>query len=214
MQIQLSWTDPATGEQRGPRLETPIALGRVFAEMPQEIDGKRVSRIVLGDDRVSNYHALIDVSNDELIVVDQNTATGTLINGVRLPTGTLLESDRLQVGPYEIQINLSEVRSASSEGGCDRKVGFLFPRRCGRTDRTGCPYCDTNNSNNDPYLYEHSYYSGFGRYERGYWGSNYYDNRDYYFYNSETGNVDFTEADNISMEMEGDEDFEVDMGAS
>ena len=216
MQVQLIWTDPTTGEQRQPVLETPVAMGRNFAQMPAEIDGRRVSRIVLEDPQVSDYHALIDVSNNDLVIVDQNSSTGTLINGVRLPSNTLMEGDRLQIGTYELQIKTRIAVSASSGGEweCDRKVGFLFPRRCGRTSRTGCPYCGTNDVNNDPYFYEHSYYVGYGSYTRGYWGSDYYSDRDQYAYNPETGEIDFTEGDNVSFENEGDEDFEVDMGAS
>ncbi|HEY9299826.1 MAG TPA: FHA domain-containing protein, partial [Phormidium sp.] len=116
MQIQLSWIDPATGERREPMLETPVALGREFASMPQEIDGNRVARIVLANEQVAEYHALIDVANGELIVVDQNSSTGTLINSVRLPSSTLIDGDRLQIGPYEIQLNPSSSQTTSSLG--------------------------------------------------------------------------------------------------
>jgi len=216
VQVQLIWTDLTTGEQRQPVLETPIAIGRDFAQMPAEIDGKRVSRIVLDNTQVADYHALIDVSNHDLVIIDQNTSTGTLINGVRLPSSTLVENDRLQIGAYELQLKTRISVASNPEGQweCDRMIGFLFPHRCGRTSRLGCSYCDTNEQNNDPYFYEHSYYTGYGRYERGYWGSDYYYERDRYTYNPETGDVDFTEGDNISLEREGDEDFEMDMGAS
>lgn len=225
MQIQLSWVDPDTGDRQEIVLETPVALGREFAQMPDEIHGNRVSRIVLADSQVAEYHALLDVSNNELIAVDRNTSTGTLINGVRLPSSTIIEGDRLQIGPYEIQVNLNIRATAPSSLGetwtCDRMVGFLFPRRCGRTSRIGCEYCNSG-SVNDPYFYERSYYSGYGRYDRGNWGSDYYEERDRYSYNSETGDVDFastgsvdfTDADNISLETEADTDFEHDMGAS
>ena len=217
MQIQLSWIDPVTGERREPVLETPVALGGEFTSMPQELDGNRVARIVLANEQVTEYHALIDVANGELIVVDQNSSTGTLINGVRLPSSTLIDGDRLQIGSYEIQLNPSSSQATSSSGmgasgECDRMVGFLFKRRCGRTTNIGCPYCSY--PDNNPYYYDYSYYSGYGNYNRGYWGSNYYDNRDRYYYDPETGNVDFTEADNMSLEGEMDADFEMDMGAS
>jgi hypothetical protein len=217
VQIRLIWTDPNTREQRQPQLETPIAIGRVFAEMPAEIDGKRVSRIVLPDDRIANYHASIDVFDNELIIADQNTSSGTLINGVQLPSSTLINGDRVQIGTIEIQIQTStsspETPAASGQWTCDRNIGFLIPRRCGRTDRTGCTHCG-GDPNNDPYFSDRSYYVGYGNYNRGYWGSNYYYNRNSYDYDPVTGNVDFTEADNASLEMEGDTDFEIDMGAS
>ncbi len=87
-------------------------------------------------------------------------------------------------------------------------VGFLFKRRCGRTDTTGCPHC------NPTYEEDYAYYSGYGEYRSGYWGDRYYYNRDRYDYDPETGNIDFTEADTASLEDENDTDFETNMGAS
>jgi hypothetical protein len=91
---------------------------------------------------------------------------------------------------------------------CDRMVGFLFKRRCGRTDKTGCPHC------NESYENDYAYYSEYGNYGSGNWGHNYYQDRDRYYYDPEIGNVDFTEADSISLENESDADFERNMGAS
>ncbi|GAB1540218.1 hypothetical protein NUACC21_28870 [Scytonema sp. NUACC21] len=56
-QIQLSWKDPVTGEQREPNLSLPIALGREFSYMPVELKGKRVARMLLKSNQVSRYHA-------------------------------------------------------------------------------------------------------------------------------------------------------------
>ena len=217
MQIQLNWTDPNTGQQQQPILQTPVALGQEFAAMPNQINGNPVSRIVLADSQVNDYHALIDSYNGELMIVDQNSSVGTLINGIRLPSSTIIDGDRLQIGSYQIQIKLSVSAAAStnSEGTwqCDRMVGFLFSRRCGRTSKVGCPDCGGNYENNEPYFSDRSYYSGYGRYDRGYWGNDYY-NRDHYGNNTETNNVDFTESDNAALESEVDGDFEQDMGAS
>lgn len=213
MQIQLIWTDPSTGKSREPVLETPVALGRNFSQMPEEIEGNRVSRMVFSDIQISPYQALIQESfNNELVIVDQNSSTGTEINGVRLPSSTLLDGDRIRIGSFEIQVRLgSSIRTGSDEG-CDRIVGFLFKRRCGRTDPTGCPHCQSGQINEDPYRNEYSYYSDYGRYEG--WGSYYYYRRDYYFYNRETHEVDFTDADSEAFERESETDFEVDFGAS
>jgi hypothetical protein len=59
MQISLTWEDPATGERRTPVLNTPIAIGREFSQLPIEINGTRVSRIQLDDGQISRFHALI-----------------------------------------------------------------------------------------------------------------------------------------------------------
>ncbi|MEB3147496.1 MAG: FHA domain-containing protein [Sphaerospermopsis sp.] len=201
MQIQLTWIDPNTGDRRTPLLETPVAIGRQFSTMPPQIDEKRVSRIVIEDDLIADYHTLIDWQNQELTIIDQNTSNGIKINDVQLTHGILKNGDRIQIGSCEIIINYESVTWE-----CDRMIGFLFKRRCGRTDKTNCPDC------NQSYENDYAYYPEYGSYRS--WGSSYYYNRDNYSYNPETGNVDFTEADAISLEDERDTDFERNMGAS
>ncbi|OUL33385.1 peptide-binding protein [Nostoc sp. T09] len=202
MQIQLSWIDPNTEERREPLLETPVAIGRVFQEMPQQINEQRVSRIAIADDLIADYHALIDWQNQELIITDQTSSSGIKINDVQVTGGILQNGDRIEIGACEIVVNFT-----ATTWECDRQVGFLFKRRCGRTDRTGCPYCEQT------YEDDYAFYSDYGHYRSG-WGSDYYDDRDRYSYDPETGNVDFTDADSVSLENERDVDFERNMGAS
>jgi FHA domain len=229
VQLQLQWTDPQTGTQFKPVLEPPIGLGSEFAAMPNLTEaGQRVSRIVLAEAAVDPYHALITEREGELLITDRGSRLGTQVNGVRLPSSTLFDGDRLQIGSFEIQVTLigairrpdtgSDAESANPLGGCDRMIGFLVKRRCGRTDRTGCPNCNGGQSsadpNYDPYFYERNYYPGFGFYRLGDWGHPYYSDRNSYSYNSETRSVDFTEADGTSLEQENEGDYEQDMGAS
>jgi hypothetical protein len=195
LQIQLSWIDPNTEERREPLLETPIAIGRVFHEMPQQINGQRVSRVAIADDLIADYHALINWENQGLIITD-NTSIGIKINGVQLTHSRLQDGDRIEIGTCEIVVNFT-----TTAWECDRMVGFLFKRRCGRTDRTGCPDCDQTYEN------DYAYYPRYGSYQSG-WGS------DYYHDEYETSNVDFTDADSVSLENERDADFEHNMGAS
>lgn len=202
MQIQLSWIDPNSEERREPILETPVAIGREFAEMPQQIEEQRVSRITIQDDLIADYHALIDWQNQELMITDQNTSNGIKINGVQVTSGILTSGDRITIGACEIVVTFT-----ATAWECDRMVGFLFKRRCGRTDRTGCPYCEQS------YEEDYAYYSEYGNYRSG-WGRDYYDDRDRYSYDPETGDVDFTEADAVSLEAQSDAEFETDMGAS
>ncbi|MEL6383269.1 MAG: hypothetical protein AAFQ89_12625, partial [Cyanobacteria bacterium J06626_18] len=97
--------------------------------------------------------------------------------------------------------------SVSSGGsGCDRRIGFLFPRRCGRLSSAGCPHCDDGRVAEEPYFtysHERSLYPDYGNYAALSWGNRGYSDAD----------VDFTEADAASLELLGD-DFEQDMGAS
>ncbi|BAY13917.1 FHA domain-containing protein [Calothrix sp. NIES-2098] len=202
MQIQLSWIDPNTEERREPLLETPVAIGRVFEEMPQQINGQRVSRVAIADDLIADYHALIDWQNQELTITEQNTSSDIKINGLQVTGGILKNGDRITIGTCEIAIEFT-----ATAWECDRMIGFLFKRRCGRTDRIGCPDC------NQTYEDDYAFYSDYGNYRSG-WGRDYYDERDRYSYDRETGNVDFTEADSVSLEDERDADFESNMGAS
>jgi pSer/pThr/pTyr-binding forkhead associated (FHA) protein len=106
LRLQLSWDDPATGEPRNPALSLPIALGREFARMPETLDGQRVSRIVLDSGEVSRFHVLIRAENSGIVVIDQNSSNGTLVNGTRQSHITLANGDTLGIGPYEISITV------------------------------------------------------------------------------------------------------------
>ncbi|MDP5015833.1 MAG: FHA domain-containing protein, partial [Dolichospermum sp.] len=102
LQIQLSWEDPATGERREPKLNIPIAFGREFARLPTEIQGQRVSRMLLNSHEVSRYHALIEWEENHLFVIDQNSANGVYVNGQKQTRCQLANGDTVQMGPYLI----------------------------------------------------------------------------------------------------------------
>lgn len=105
--IQLSWDDPTTGERRTPSLGIPIALGRDFQQMPAQIQGRPVSRMVLNSPNVSRFHALLDQDNQEFFVTDQNSSNGTFVNGTLTVGRTALANgDLLQIGPYQITVAL------------------------------------------------------------------------------------------------------------
>jgi pSer/pThr/pTyr-binding forkhead associated (FHA) protein len=104
MQISLTWEDPATGARRTPVLNTPIAIGREFSQLPAEIDGKRVSRIQLDGGKTSRFHALLDEENDRLVVTDQNSSNGIEINNIRQQRSQLQPGDRLTVGDFFLTV--------------------------------------------------------------------------------------------------------------
>ena len=111
LKIRLSWQDPVTGEQREPLLNLPVALGREFAQMPAEIRGLRVSRIVLNTLGISRFHALIDIDATGLVVIDQNTVNGTLVNGQRQARSPLANGDILQIADYQITVSFAPILS-------------------------------------------------------------------------------------------------------
>ncbi|MGB3692136.1 MAG: FHA domain-containing protein [Spirulinaceae cyanobacterium] len=106
MQIQLSWQEKSTEKMRSPILNVPIALGREFGDMPGEIAGKQVSRMVLKDSQVSRFHALITWENSSFVVTDQTSRNGVLINGQAKNRSVLANGDVLFIDPYEITISL------------------------------------------------------------------------------------------------------------
>jgi pSer/pThr/pTyr-binding forkhead associated (FHA) protein len=108
LRIQLSWDDPATGDKREPVFVVPIALGREFSQMPTQLQGLPVSRVVLNSLEVSRFHVLINQDSNGLVVVDQNSRNGTFVNGNRVAANSsvaLANGDFLQVGPYQIIIS-------------------------------------------------------------------------------------------------------------
>jgi pSer/pThr/pTyr-binding forkhead associated (FHA) protein len=112
-QIQLSWDDPVTGDRREPLLNLPIALGREFGQMPAEINGRRVSRMVLNSLEVSRFHALIDWENSGYWIADQNSRNGIQVNGRQQPRMALAHGDLLTLGPYQITISFGSRISTS-----------------------------------------------------------------------------------------------------
>ncbi|KYC41324.1 hypothetical protein WA1_21695 [Scytonema hofmannii PCC 7110] len=107
LQIQLTWDDPTTGERREPRLNAPIALGRDFAALPAELNGHRVARMLLNSSQVSRFHVLIDWEQSQLVVTDQNSTNGTVVNGQRQTRSVLASGDTVQIGPYIITVTLA-----------------------------------------------------------------------------------------------------------
>ena len=113
-QIWLNWQDPMTGDEKMPHLSPPIALGREFQQMPNEWQGRRVSRVVLSSSQVSRYHALITENQGQLTVIDQNSSNGLYVNGERQSQSPLRQGDALRIGPYEIRILTEDPSQASA----------------------------------------------------------------------------------------------------
>ncbi len=268
MRLQLRWTDPNTQQVRSPTLETPIAFGREFGEMPSAFKGKAIRRMVLASDAVIPFHAILAEHKGRLVISDRQEGTGTLVNGKAGSIQPVNDGDRLTIGPFEITVTLLETlpeappqpqadpfataaaigfapgfaaglstpaavshttgRAGTESAGiesagtvsvqnpCDRKVGFLFKRPCNRTTTAGCSHC--RNGQIDPardlYQDDYAYYPNYGRYRRGYWGHDYYHDRDHYSYDPNRRSVDFNESDAASFEQEGDRDYEMDLDAS
>jgi len=107
--VQLSWLEINTNQQQSLQLSLPIALGKEQTSLPNDLDGNQVSPLVLSDRSVSRYHALLVFEQGNVVVVDQNSTNGVLVNGALLERGmglrrVLASGDRLTIGRYEIAI--------------------------------------------------------------------------------------------------------------
>ncbi len=109
MQIRLTWEDLTTGESREPTLNVPVGLGREFSQIPTEVNGRRVSRIALNSVEVSRFHALIDLEQNQVVVIDQNSSNGIFINGQRQTRSAIANGDTLQIGPYQITVTYAAI---------------------------------------------------------------------------------------------------------
>ena len=70
------------------------------------------SHVCLDDEAVARMHAVIEVSGDEVRVIDLGSATGTMLNGARIDKNSMLgDGDVLTFGPYRLEVGF--VRQAA-----------------------------------------------------------------------------------------------------
>jgi hypothetical protein len=115
--ISFSFLDPQTNNKREPKFNPPIALGSNLKVMQERITEK-LPCLVIADNRISSYHALIEVENNQVVITDQNSTNGTVINGIRQQKTVLRDGDIVKVGGVEITINIFD--DGSSQGNQKR----------------------------------------------------------------------------------------------
>jgi hypothetical protein len=109
-----------------------IDKGRIFRELttPVTIGREEGNTLRLNDERVSRFHAKIQVDNDEIILTDLESTNGTRVNGNIVQIRRLRPGDRIGVGRSlllfgsEQEIN---ARNAALSGGSMANPGGLFP---------------------------------------------------------------------------------------
>ncbi len=70
-------------------------MGREFAQLPAEWSGQRVCRILLNSLEVSRYHALIVEEQGQIVIIDQNSANGVLVNGEKQTRAPIAPGDTI-----------------------------------------------------------------------------------------------------------------------
>ncbi|MBE9009033.1 FHA domain-containing protein [Pseudanabaenaceae cyanobacterium LEGE 13415] len=101
--VTLFWNDPVTEAEQEIVAITPIAIGR----SPETISAQGIperQHVILNSLQVSRFHASIDWKDRELIVTDQGSSNGVLVNGRSCQSSTLSDGDVVQIGPFQITV--------------------------------------------------------------------------------------------------------------
>src|SRR5262245_59915910 len=77
-----------------------VDKGRVFRDLPIPVTmGREEGNILrLNDERVSRYHAKVQLDNDDVILTDLDSTNGTRINGNPVQIRRLRPGDRIGIG--------------------------------------------------------------------------------------------------------------------
>src|SRR6202049_4177212 len=77
-----------------------IDKGRIFRDLatPVTIGREEGNRLRLNDERVSRFHAKVQVDSDDFIITDLESTNGTRVNGTVVQIRRLRFGDRVCVG--------------------------------------------------------------------------------------------------------------------
>ena len=214
MEIKLIYPDSQTQQLREIIADTPIAIGCNISCMPKQVDSQAVFQIVIFQPTIKPYHALITANNGRLKVRDdRDRAIKIEVDSLTLGTVSLSLlgdfSPTWETASNEENLGESNFNESNR---CQKMVGFLFKRICDRTTSVDCPHCKQVEQDFDVYAIDYGYYENYGSYDT--WGHTYYRDRHHYHYDYYNRRVEFTEADNVAFETEGDRDFEQNFSAS
>src|SRR6476646_6455408 len=98
-----------------------IDKGRIFRDLPTPLTiGREEGNILrLNDERVSRFHAKVQVDAEDYILTDLESTNGTRVNGAVVQIRRLRYGDRVSVGRSLLLFGSNEeiaVRMASPEG--------------------------------------------------------------------------------------------------
>ena len=82
------------------------------------------SHLFLDDANVSRVHAVVEVTGDDVFVIDLGSGKGTTVGGQRVNKQKLSHGDRIGIGGYELVVRFHEVGARSAAGGVGGGAGF------------------------------------------------------------------------------------------
>jgi pSer/pThr/pTyr-binding forkhead associated (FHA) protein len=83
-----------------PRLEVR-GQSKVLSNKAFSIGRDKSNQLIIADEKVSRYHAVVTFENDVAYIKDTDSANGTFINGNQIPVGKkikLKNGDKIKVG--------------------------------------------------------------------------------------------------------------------
>src|ERR1700687_5597135 len=104
-----------------------VDKGRVFRDLPTPLTiGREEGNILrLNDERVSRFHAKIQIDSDDFILTDLESTNGTRVNGTVVQIRRLRYGDRVAVGRSLLLFGSNEeiaARIASLELAGDKPI--------------------------------------------------------------------------------------------
>ena len=117
---------PQPGQERSGRLKGLrfyVVAGPELPVIEVRETGAVIGRSAESDIRlpaptVSRRHATVEYSGDQWTISDLGGTNGTFLNDVRLESSSqslLVEGDRLQIGPWTLQIGLLQLRCSQRD---------------------------------------------------------------------------------------------------
>ena len=111
----------------GTILSTPDLLAEITLDKPIVLSGTQFfgrdlskASICLDHPQVSRIHAQIQKTSGNVIITDLRSANGTFVNGKRIDSPKALElGDRIDIGPYSLQFDGSNLIPASRAGNIE-----------------------------------------------------------------------------------------------
>src|SRR5262249_32846389 len=110
-----------------------VDKGRVYRDLPTPVTiGREEGNVLrLNDERVSRFHAKVQVDNNEIILTDLDSTNGTRVNNNMVQIRRLRPGDRVAIGRSlllfgsedEIAARAAVLSSVSTPDGTDAGMG-------------------------------------------------------------------------------------------
>src|SRR5215470_2301285 len=85
-----------TNSQKGLESDFPLTAEEILIGRSPE------NGLVLPNDEVSRRHATLRLQDDSYLLIDLDSANGTMVNGEQIKEKTLVHGDTITMGPYSM----------------------------------------------------------------------------------------------------------------